>query len=95
MANGIPDYSDAIKPKADVILCARIRRLSKSLPIVCPCTKKQATNRIQGSRVDYLFMTCPKCKVSSVWLMDKKTGETVISGTKLYNRILDYLIRGK
>ena len=95
MADGIPDYNIAVQSQADMLLNERIRFFARRLPISCPCTTKAATDVIEGKKVNYQLMTCKRCKTNAVWIMDKVSGQTVMTGTELYNQIIDHLMRNK
>ena len=93
MADGIPDYNDAVKSKADIVLEARIKRMARMLPISCPCTTKTATDVICGTIVNYQLMTCKRCKVSTFWFMNKHNGMIFRPGTNEYNETINFLER--
>jgi len=93
MANGIPDYNEAIKSKDDAILSAYIKRFAKRMPIVCPCINMVSTAQIEGTEVNYLKMTCSRCKVSEIWLVNKYSGNTAETGSKDYIETINHLKR--
>ena len=93
MAYGIPDYEDAVKSKDDIVLEARIKRMARTLPVTCPCTTKAATEVILGTIVDYQLMTCKRCKVSTIWFMNKFNGMIFRPGTEEYNETINFLER--